>query len=190
MASNKPEGANPAMASRLAAVPHWRRVAAPGRYGCMNVARVKRLGVASVLVILLASAAYRAWLQFRPLPISICVSRPGSQVEWERLMRTNSPAPSRFFMTDYYRYPGTNEAFHLSTWDLLQIRALGSWGAVFPYRTTAVDVWSRTNVCLRTYERRTMELQFTKDALGWHMKPHLGTICYYSETDEPFFSFH
>lgn len=113
-----------------------------------------------------------------------------TQNEWEIGMRTNSPVPTNAMVTDNSPYPSTNGEMTLTSWDIQKIRALASWSAVFPYRTTLIQVWSRTNVTLQTYERKTTQLEVIKDASGWHMTPVRGEILWVSEDAKSILSFH
>jgi hypothetical protein len=113
-----------------------------------------------------------------------------TQMEWETLMKTNSPMPGGSQVIDYLPYPALDKKIDLSFWDIQTIRALAAWGAIAPYRTIRIDVWSRTKVNLMTYERNTIELRFTKDASGWHMEALEGIIDWASESAMPTISFH
>jgi len=113
-----------------------------------------------------------------------------TQAAWEALTKAKSPVGTNHFVIDYSPYPPTNKEQIIPFWEIQKIRALASWGAIFPYRTIRIEVWSRTNVILQTYELNTAELQFTKIASGWHMEPEKATIDWTSESAKPTVSFH
>jgi hypothetical protein len=146
--------------------------------------------LATMALAIAASVAQRLWLQYRPLPVTLCVQRPMTQVEWEARAGTNVPMPPNFSMIDEAPYTASAHAALVSSRDIRKIRALASWGAALPFRTVRIHVWSSTNVTLAAYERHTMELAFTKDASGWHMERVGGQIDWASEDAKPILSFH
>ena len=61
-----------------------------------------------------ATIAHRLWLEFRHIPVSICVRRPMTQAEWEAFTKTNSQVPANFFTVDAVPYPGQSVAATVS----------------------------------------------------------------------------
>src|SRR5712691_2765722 len=99
--------------------------------------RLTRVLIAAFALMVVVLVGHRIWLQFRPLPIALCVSRPMTQIEWESHFGTNSSMPTNMFMVDESPYPRDSGTAPLSTADILKIRALASWGSLLPFRTTA-----------------------------------------------------
>ena len=142
------------------------------------------------LALLCATVGHRLLLQFRPLPKHMVSQRSMTQAEYTRVFNWMTGAvPTNFFMIDTRPYSDLGKDGELSLWDVLSIRALASWGALMPYRTTAIDVWSKTNVSVQVYERQTSQLRFSKDSRGWHMQRVGGQIDWV-EGGKPILSFH
>jgi hypothetical protein len=153
---------------------------------------VKRACIGVLALAIAGTITHRLCLQLRPLPINSCVNRPMTQAEWDLRFgtNTNTPMPAHCSMVDEFPYPPVNETPSVSASDLRKIRALASWAAWMPFRTTRIQVWNSTNVSLLTYERHTSKLEFTKEASGWHMERVGGIMDWISEDAEPTFSFH
>jgi len=171
----------------------WRRfflprlTASPKSTRCLRLAlKVARI---VVMVLLLATISHRLFLQFRPLPKHIVSQRAMTKDEYTKMFRTTNEVPINFLMTDSRPYSDSEEDTKLSKWDFLCIRTIPSWGSFMPYRTTAIDVWNKTNVSVQVYERHIFQLRFTKDSKGWHVKEISGQIDW-APGGEPIFSFH
>ena len=146
--------------------------------------------VGLLTVIVGASVVHRLWLQFRPLPITLCKERPMTLSEWQLRAGTNSPMPAKCFMVDESPFLRPGQPALVSAGDIRKIRGLSSWGALMPWRTEKIQVWNSTNVTLSVYERHTTQLAFRKDASGWHMQRITAQIDRISKDAEPLLSFH
>jgi len=150
-----------------------------------------RRGLLALLVVVVgASVIHRLWLQFRPLPITVCRERPMTEAEWRLHVGTNTAMPANISMVDESPFPSPGQPALVSAWDIRKIRALASWGTLMPFRIVHIRVWNSTNVTLQAYERNTSQLAFTKDAAGWHVERIGGQIDWVSEDAKPIFSFH
>ena len=171
----------------------WRRFLLPRLSASPKSTRCLRLALNGaklvVLAFLVATISHRIFLQFRPLPKHIVSQRAMTQDEYTKMFKTTNEVPINYLMTDSRPYSDSEEDTKLSMWDFLCIRTIPSWGSFMPYRTTAIDVWNKTNVSVQVYEHHAINLNFTKDSKGWHVKEISGQIDW-APGGEPILSFH